>query len=84
MSLDIFVTEHFNSTDICEITHFVIKAFAIVIYITRERGKYILQGGRKFCALTLIRRNSTVLWTVSKMRVLDRMPLKTKTVRKII
>jgi len=39
MSLDIFVAEHFNLADICEITHFVIKAFALVIYITREVGK---------------------------------------------
>ena len=76
MSLDIFVTEHFNSTDVCEITHFVIKAFALVIYITREVGKYIVQGGRIFYARAFIRHNRSVLWTISKKRVLDRMPLK--------
>jgi hypothetical protein len=61
MSLGIFVTEHFDSTDICEITHFVIKAFALVIYITREVGKYIVEGGRIFCVRAFILRNRSVL-----------------------
>jgi len=64
MSLGIFITEHFNSTDICEITHFFIKAFALVIYITREGGKYILKRYRIFCSRVLIRRNRSVLWTI--------------------
>jgi len=61
MSLDIFVTEHFNSTDICEITHFFIKAFTLVIFITREGKKYMLKRCRIFCLHVLVRRNRCLM-----------------------